>query len=230
MCCWRRCPGGGGSLPSTSRSRARARESRGRTTAVVSPSTSAISRDSSPSQRCSSSTSWSRALSRRIAAVTSARCTTSSLVSGTWRASSRRSRSPRALRRRSPRRWFASTRRATPYSHGRRSGAVRRVRQPPPRDEERVGGDVARVLGPVDPAQREAEHRVEVVGVEVAEGPLTLVEGEGHVTHMSGRAADRCSPAARGSRRARTPPPRGAARSPRPPGARPPGSGRPRRR
>ena len=65
-------------------------------------------------------------------------------------------------------------------------GTPRRVRQPPPRDEERVGGDVARVLRSVHATQRVAEDRVEVGGVEVPKRTLTLVEGEGHVSHMSG--------------------------------------------
>jgi hypothetical protein len=60
--------------------------------------------------------------------------------------------------------------------------------QPPPRDQERVGGDITGILGPVDAAQREAQDSVEVRGVQVAEGALALVEREGHVTQMSGTA------------------------------------------
>ena len=66
-------------------------------------------------------------------------------------------------------------------------GTLGRVRQPPPRDEERVGGDVTRVLRSVDASQRVTEDRVEVGGVEVPERAFTLVEGEGHVSPMSGR-------------------------------------------
>ena len=67
--------------------------------------------------------------------------------------------------------------------------ALRRVRQPAPRDEERVGCNVTRVLRTVHPPQRETQHCVEVGRIELPEGALAFVEGEGHVSHMSGSGA-----------------------------------------
>ena len=101
-------------------------------------------------------------------------------------------------------------------------GAARHVREPSPRDQERVRGDVGGVLRAVGAAQREAEDRVEVGRVQAAER-LLAARRRGHVSPCPAVGQpERCRPDSRGSRRASTPRPRGAARSPRRPGARPP--------
>lgn len=61
----------------------------------------------------------------------------------------------------------------------------RHLRDSPPRDEERVGRDVGGVLRAIDPAQREAEHRVEVVGVEASKALRFTWSEMAHVCVMS---------------------------------------------
>ena len=147
---------------------ARARDSRGRTTVVVIPRTSAISRGSRPSHRCSSSTSWSRALRRRIAAVTSARWTTRRWCRASPVASSRRSRSPRSCAAGPPplvRQHLARYAVELFFAESALAGTCASRRQAT-RKVSAVASAASRAVGAAD---REAEDRVEVRGVQPPE-------------------------------------------------------------
>jgi hypothetical protein len=66
------------------------------------------------------------------------------------------------------------------------SVAVGDAREPAPRHQEGVRGDVCGVVGAVGAAERETEHRVEMRLVQVAEGDVPSIELT-HVPPMSGQ-------------------------------------------
>ena len=105
------------SMPSCAATRPRARCSLTRNAELEHPATTAASRGDSPSQATSKSASRSRSVSTPRASVSST-LNPAGGDHGPDAGDSRRSRSVNDRRRRAPRRWSASTRRATPKSQG----------------------------------------------------------------------------------------------------------------